>query len=122
MHYFKLSFLYTFLLLGFLLACGEDDGSTNDCSGIVATYDTTVKSHLDQNCALSGCHAGTVPANGIDLSNYASAKATATAVGNKMICAIEHGAGCFPMPPTGVKLDASVINVIKCWVQNGAPQ
>ncbi|MBK7810893.1 MAG: hypothetical protein IPO62_05430 [Saprospiraceae bacterium] len=118
----RLYFYFMLMLTGFFIACEAEDDSNTNCTGVVATYDTTVKSHLNEHCAISGCHAGPILANGMDLSTYASAKAIALAPGSKMICAIEHGSGCVPMPQGGNKLDASVIKVIKCWVENGAPQ
>lgn len=100
----------------------EEDSNNDSCTGVLATYSTTVKLHLDGNCALSGCHVAPDPKAGFDFSNYATASAIAKSQGSKMLCAIQHEAGCMPMPPTGVMLDASVIKVLECWIQNGAPQ
>jgi|JRYG01.1.fsa_nt_gb hypothetical protein len=100
----------------------EEESNNDSCTGVLATYSTTVKLHLDGNCALSGCHAGPAPQSGIDFSSYATASAAVNAKGSRILCAINHEAGCVPMPPTGVKLDASVIRVLECWIQNGAPQ
>jgi hypothetical protein len=100
----------------------EEESSNDSCTGVLATYNTTVKLHLDGSCALTGCHVAPDPQAGFDFSNYTTASAVAKSQGSKMLCAIQHEAGCVPMPPTGVKLDASVIKVLECWIQNGAPQ
>lgn len=119
----KIVSLNLFVLLStvFMTSC-EETKTVEDCTGVLATYNTTIKAHLDGNCAFSGCHAGPNPANGVDFSNYNSAKAFATNSGSTLICAIEHGSACQPMPKGAAKLDAAVIRAIRCWVDNGAPE
>lgn len=112
-----------FALSALIISVSCEEESNNDsCTGVLATYSTTVKLHLDASCALTGCHVSMDPQAGFDFSTYATASAAAKAQGDKILCAIQHKAGCVPMPPTGVKLDASVVKVLECWIQNGAPQ
>ncbi|HRI00995.1 MAG TPA: hypothetical protein PK006_08085 [Saprospiraceae bacterium] len=119
----KLHFVFALMVFAFVIAC-KDNNNTNtnvDCTGVISTYSLSVKVILDASCAFTGCHAGANPAAKIDLSNYTGAKAAAT-TGNKFVCSITHGSGCNPMPSGGAKLDASLIKVLQCWVQSGAPQ
>lgn len=105
----------------FYFSCSKESGSSDiDCTGIVASYDANIKLILNTTCNQAGCHAASNPAGGLDLSTYTKAKNEA--LNGNLICSIEHGSGCTPMPDGAAKLDVNTIKLFKCWVQNGAPQ
>lgn len=120
--------LLFFLILGLSWAgCKKDDKrdylAEADCTQvdpIANTYAFSIKNILNNSCALSGCHDATTKENGIDFSSYASAK---TAFETKeVLCAVNHGEGCEPMPKGGTKLPAATLNMLACWAKNGYPQ
>ncbi len=99
-------------------SCKKEDPV--DCTGVTPTYTADIAPILNQQCAFSGCHGGSNPSDGIDLSNYADAKAESS--NGKVIASIKHSSGAKAMPQGGQKLSDSDIKLIECWVQNGAPQ
>lgn len=93
------------------LTCDGIDGSNN-------TYNTRIKSILDNNCATAGCHDAATASATVILDNYVSSK---DALNNKnVLCAINYETSCSPMPPT-TKLNDTLINYINCWKQSGFP-
>lgn len=68
----------------------------------------------------SGCHGTSNPSGGINLTNHTGIKNAAQS--GKLICAIEHGNGCSPMPQGGAKLETCKITIIKKWAAAGYPQ
>lgn len=94
-----------------------------DCSNIdpiANTYTFAVKNILDNTCALSGCHDAATKSNGNDFSTYATAKVAFQT--QDVLCAINHGEGCEPMPKGGTKLPTLTLNVLACWAKNGYPE
>ncbi|TNE56412.1 MAG: hypothetical protein EP344_12605 [Bacteroidetes bacterium] len=94
-----------------------------DCSQIdigANTYTFAVKAVLDGSCATVGCHDATTQENGINFSTYAGAKAAFET--KAVLCAINHGDECEPMPKGGVKLPAVSLNILMCWAKNGYPE
>ena len=95
---------------------------TNDCVGVVATYDGIVGNLLSASCAFSGCHDQTTKAGGVDFSNYNPAKTYLDRSNNKFLCGINHSSGCSPMPQGFAKLDDATIKTFTCWYNNGYPK
>lgn len=128
----KLSFVSCLVItLGLALAwagCKKDDNKRDylaeaDCTQIdpiANTYTFAVKAVLDAGCATGGCHDAATKSNGVDLSTYAAAKASFET--QDVLCAINHGEGCEPMPKGGAKLPQVTLNVLACWAKNGYPQ
>jgi hypothetical protein len=93
-----------FLLLSciVLMACNDAADSNaeymeaTDCSGISPTYTADVAPILNTNCALSGCHTALSPSHGLNLQGYQVVKSTFDQ--HKLLCAINHGNDCNPMP------------------------
>ena len=87
------------------------------CDTMNFKYSTAVRVILSTYC--TGCHAGTAPSGGIDLSNYTSVNIVA---GNgRLVGAVSHAPGYSPMPKNSNKLSACQITQIKKWVASGAP-
>ncbi len=108
------------MLLFFFSACKKEDITQYDCTGITPTYTANIKSILDANCLGSGCHSGSLPARGYNLSNYSGAK---NASGKSaFLGSIQHKSGYSKMPKGGSQLSEADIKLVSCWVQNGAPE
>lgn len=112
--------LYSTLLFGFIVLTGcyydkEEKlypNSTNNCDTTNLTYNTSIKTIIDANCASSGCHnsGGTSP----DLSSYTLVKASATKITLRAITQKNMPA------PSGM----SSCNITKLdnWIKAGMPQ
>jgi len=70
------------------------------------------------NTYCTGCHAGTAPSGGIDLSNYANVKIQAT--NGRLVGAVTQAAGYSPMPKDAPKLSECQLIQIRKWVAAGA--
>lgn len=90
-----------------IIRCDTSNFSFAAVNGIIST-----------SCA--GCHGSSSPSGGINLTNHTGIKNAAQS--GKLICAIEHGSGCSPMPQGGSKLENCKITIIKKWVAAGYPQ
>jgi cytochrome c553 len=66
----------------------------------------------------TGCHSGTAPSGNIDLSNYNGVKLQVT--NTRLVGAVTHAVGFFPMPQNAGKLSDCQITQIKKWVAAGA--
>lgn len=117
----------TLLLALSWAACKKDSKrdylAEADCSAIdpiANTYTFAVKNILDNSCALGGCHDAVTQQNGINLSTFVTAKAAFQT--QDVLCAINHGEDCEPMPDGGAKLPELQINVLACWAKNGYPE
>lgn len=63
----------------------------------------------------TGCHSAGNPQGGLDITNYAAASASATAIKERMNNAVN------PMPRSGI-LDQRSRQIVDLWVDSGAPQ
>lgn len=81
-------------------------------------YSSTITTLLSANGCI-GCHSGTAPSGGINLSTHAAVKMVAD--NGKLYGAINHSPGYVPMPQGGGKLPACDIKKIKAWIDAGAP-
>jgi hypothetical protein len=114
--------LFAMVAIAFLMSCNKDSGAsttTFSCTGITPTYTSTIKTILDNSCAVSGCHDAIYAARGVDLSTYASVKAASKQ--GSFMGTIEHQAGYQAMPQGTAKLPDATIQKIYCWIQNGLP-
>ena len=88
-----------------------------DCDGVcdtnVVTFSGTIFPLVQSNCL--GCHTeGTYP-----LTNYTNIK---TQVDNgNLFCAVNHNAGCLPMPQGTAQLPTCKLDQIRIWIDQGAP-
>ncbi|HTX88659.1 MAG TPA: c-type cytochrome domain-containing protein [Bacteroidales bacterium] len=94
----------------------------NKCNSTVCdtsnvTYSGTINPILQQSCV--GCHSGTAPSGGIDLSTYNGVYAVAT--NGYLLSAVNWVPGFSPMPKNGNKLPACELTQIRIWVNAGAP-
>lgn len=89
--------------------------ANNDCDTNNVTYSKVVRPLLTNNCT-SGCHSGTTPAGGLDLTDYDETKSSAAIIVNRI-----KGQNGALMPQGGPALADCQINQIEMWVNDGAP-
>ena len=106
------------------LAAGNHTAYVKDAAGCVTTttfglktgisFENSVKSIIDTNCAVAGCHvAGTGRGNFTEFSEIKNkAGSIKTRTTNKTM----------PPPGSGKTLTANEISAIACWVDDGAPK
>lgn len=87
------------------------------CDTVNVKYTTHVKPLIVNYC--QGCHSGSNPGAGIDLSSYSGVKAIAD--NGKFIGSISFLNGYSSMPKNGNKLSECQINMVKIWINQGAP-
>jgi hypothetical protein len=87
------------------------------CDSVNVTYSVTIKNIISNKC--QGCHSGSAPANGFDLSTYAGVKARIN--DGKLWGAVNHIPGYSPMPKNGSKLSVCELGQVKKWIDMGAP-
>lgn len=89
------------------------------CDTTAITLSGVVKPILMGNCY--ACHnaaAAGAAGDGVNLEDYGNLKGWAD--NGKLLCAVEHSSGCFPMPKGGVKLRDCDIQKIAAWISAGA--
>lgn len=115
-------------LLGFSLLVVICSGCYNDnreelypstlCDTSNTTFAATIQPILQQNCALSNCHA-TGSALGVYVLDTYTGVAQATN-NNRLLGAIKHESGFASMPKNMPKLSSCDIMKIERWVNKGA--
>ncbi len=93
------------------------DTNSTGCDTATITF-TQVKSIFITNCALSGCHKGSNPQSGLDLSMYPDAERIAR--DGRLEERITDNPGPV-MPPTG-KLPQNEIDILLTWASNPCPE
>lgn len=81
-----------------------------------ATFNGTIKPLLATNCV--GCHSGSLPQGGIDLSSYTGVKAKVT--DGKLWGSVNFLPGFSAMPKNGQKLSDCELAQLKKWIDSGA--
>lgn len=117
----KWLFIVASLFLISIYACGDDSNEeeemmkeTDECDGTTFTYTNDVKSIVDSNCALSGCHDGSsAQPNFTDYNGFKTFASSASARVNSR---------SMPPPSSGGSLSDEQIATIVCWAANGAPE
>ena len=108
-----------------LIALWINDGAKNTscpidtsggCDTTAITYSAFVSPLLQNYCL--GCHSGSNPSGGINLSSYAGVQAVAT--NGQLVGGLLGTPPYFIMPQTGAPLDACTIAKIRAWVNHGA--
>lgn len=105
-----------------LIAKWINEGAKNtvNCSSTCDTtqfkYGANIAPIMSTYCI--GCHAGTAPSGGIDLSNYTNVKAQVN--NGRLVGAVTQAAGYSPMPKDAPKLSECQLIQIRKWVAAGA--
>lgn len=124
--------LIAFILIFTIVAC--DDTNTVDSvdNTTIPNSNVSFAQHiypvLQVKCAYSGCHSGSDPAGGIDLTSWVNVTADPDVVFpgepglSKLIWTIDGTSGVSTMPPayTGLVLTQNQIQGFKTWIKEGA--
>lgn len=92
------------------------DGDSGACDTTNMSFSMDIQPIFNTNC--TGCHGGSNPQAGINLSNYSGVSNVLSA--NRLLGAIKHQAGFTAMPPSGNPLSTCKIDQIEAWVNQGA--
>lgn len=95
------------------LTCNANAGG---CNTTMMRFATNVRPVLQNSC--NGCHSGTSPSGGIDLSTYDGVRAVA--LNGRLAGAIRRDAGFAAMPQGGNPLPACTTDQIVAWINDGA--
>lgn len=87
------------------------------CDSTQFKYSTNVSPLMSTYCL--GCHSGTAPSAGINLSTYTGVRTVA--ISGRLLGAISHAPGYSPMPKNASKLSTCQIAQVRKWVESGAP-
>jgi hypothetical protein len=93
------------------LTCGIN------CDTLNIKFSTTINPILQNKCV--GCHSGSNPPQGINLSAYSGV--LPVALNGKLYGAVSHTAGFVAMPQSGPKIPDCEILQIKKWIDAGSP-
>ncbi|MER3498984.1 MAG: hypothetical protein C4308_10295 [Chitinophagaceae bacterium] len=106
------------LIYNWILQGAQNLVCQNACGDTVnVTYNLSVKPIITNKC--QGCHSGSNPQGGIDLTTYTNVKAQVT--NGKLWGAVNWNAGFSPMPKNGNKLNTCELTMIQKWINQGAP-
>jgi hypothetical protein len=112
------------LIALFFAACYYDNEEflypviDNSCDTANVTFAGTISILLSNNCL--SCHSNSTAAsfgNNIRLENYADV----VSQNQRILGAIRHDQGYFPMPQGGAKLNDCLITQFSIWVNKGSP-
>lgn len=90
------------------------------CDTVNVSYTAFVQPLIDANCY--DCHSQSAAPSfgaGYDLETFATLQNKVN--DGKLLCSIQHGSGCSPMPKGGTKLPQCSINKVQAWIEAGAP-
>ncbi len=83
-----------------------------DCSAINAKFAANVQPLISAKCATSGCHDATA-SGGLIFQNHAQISGAKDRINVRAV--VEK------TMPAAAPLQPSEINIIKCWIESGAP-
>lgn len=94
----------------------ECDPNADGCNTEDVSFSSTVQPIIQTHC--EGCHSGSVPSGGVDLTNHASIKVVAD--DGRLFGAINWNNSLTAMPFNRDKLSDCRIDQIKSWIDAGA--
>lgn len=111
--------IFYFILLVLALffgACSKDQTPVPvpvDCADTIS-YSLQIQPLLDLNCNTSGCHNSGSAQAGFDLTSYGNVSSSS----DDVFAAMNH-TGPNPMPIGADKINDSLIEQFRCWIQQG---
>ena len=105
-----------------IASCQKDNkenlfGISTSCDSSIATYSGEISPICINSCAVTGCHLGSTPAAGLDLSDYDDVARVAN--NDKLMNRLQGISGPV-MPPGGPLPDCDIESFLE-WVDSGAP-
>lgn len=104
-----------------IFACTKDQVMVFECNQDV-TYTNDIKTIFATHCNDGQCHNSTHRAANITLDNYFDASFYVQDNGDALRGSVQHLGGYDRMPQGAPKLSEGNIELISCWIQNGAPE
>jgi len=92
--------------------CSADNGG---CDTRNVTYVGTIAPIMATSC--TGCHSGTRPSGGIDLTVRSVVEAQAR--DGFLLGTMSHASGYAPMPPSGPRMSDCSIEQVRAWIATG---
>lgn len=122
-----MKYAFAALSLGLLASCTHlppvPDPEPQPCDPGIVDFTNEVLPLIQSNCAMSGCHVGPFPAEGINLSTYAGIMEEVkpgNAADSKLYKVLfETGDDLMPPPPMAA-LNSTQKELIRLWIQQGA--
>lgn len=90
-------------------SCGEE------CDTTIVTYSGSIQPIISSYCL--GCHSGTSPSGGINLTNYSGV--SEVAADGSLYGALNHNPGYTAMPKGSDKLSDCKLDKIRIWIEAG---
>lgn len=106
----QINLIYTWI------AQGARNNSCGDCDTSNVTYSQTIRPLINQWCV--GCHGGSFPSDGIDLTTYTALYNVAV---SGQLIGTTHSQPGYPTMPQGSQLSDCEKEQLLIWVQDGAP-
>lgn len=101
------------------------DPNSGPCDPGIVDFTNEILPMIQSNCAMSGCHSGSNPADGINLSSYTGIRSEVRAGDpseSKLFKVLfESGDDLMPPPPMAPLTDAQKER-IRLWIQQGAKE
>ncbi|MDZ4757884.1 MAG: hypothetical protein SGJ10_07085 [Bacteroidota bacterium] len=95
--------------------------SSCDTTATNLVYGNIIKTIMDQNCSLGGCHNTSSAMSNIVTDTYAGLRDAFT--NRNLMCTVEQTTGaCSKMPKNNLKLSDCKITQLKIWEQRSFPQ
>ena len=89
-----------------------------ECDTTNVTYALSIEPIMESKCM--GCHSGSSPQGGLSLSNYA--EISSEALFGDVLATVQHANGVTAMPYNSAQLPQCEIDLIRIWIENGAPE
>ncbi len=105
------------LLRTWITQGARNNSCVGGCDTSNVSYGGTIAPLLALKC--NGCHSGSSPQGGLDLTNWAIVNALA--LNGRLAGSVQHLPAYHAMPPSGGQLPACEIREIQIWIANGSP-
>jgi hypothetical protein len=88
------------------------------CDTTNVTYIASIEPIISTKCM--GCHSGANPQGDLSLTNYS--EVSSEALFGDVLAAVQHQSGVTAMPYNSEMLPQCEIDLIRIWIENGAPE
>ncbi len=93
------------------------DANAGTCQTAGMSWSQHIRPVIQNNCL--GCHSSPAPGAGLNFSTHAGV--TAAIPNGRLFGAVNHQSGFVAMPLGSAKMPACVVQQIKSWIDDGAP-
>ncbi len=93
------------------------DTPGSSCDTTAVTFSGKTLPILRANCF--NCHAANIGLGNVLLEPYAEVRRYVD--DGSLLCSVQHGGGCSPMPKGAAQLSACDLSLLQTWINAGAP-